>query len=312
MIQPLSLGAALKERYRIEQVIGCGGTGWVYRCRDEASGRQAAVKEAALPSCCRVCRSVCPSGDANGAQWFDSLKKRMKAEAALFRKHLDFPELLRIFDCFEENNTVYIVMELIEGETLRAYIRRGVSLLEEDVRVFGVLLLRAVKRLHGEGLLHLDISPENIMIAESVKLIDFGAVGRAKEKRRESIWVREGYSPPEQYSRQAVLDFQTDLYAVGAVLYETLTGVRPPPGRSRADGRTLAEPKELRRDISDDLNRVLIKAMAICPEDRYQSAEEMERALLIGNDAREQIKRVLLAEGAASLVLALAAVLTGL
>ena len=124
--------------------------------------------------------------------------------------------------------------------------------------------------------------------------------------------MREGYSPPEQYSRQAVLDFQTDLYAVGAVLYETLTGVRPPPGRGRDDGRTLAEPKELRRDISDDLNRVLIKAMAICPEDRYQSAEEMERALLIGNDAVEQIKRVLMAEGAASLVLALAAVLTGL
>ena len=311
MIQPLSLGAALKERYRIEQVIGCGGTGWVYRCRDEASGRQAAVKEAALPSCSRVHRSVLPSGDANGAQWFDSLKKRMKAAAALFREHLDYPELLRIFDYFEENNTVYIVMELIEGETLRAYIRRGVSLSEEDVRVLGVLLLRAVKRLHGEGLLHLDISPENIMIAESVKLIDFGAVSRAKEKRRDSIWVREGYSPPEQYSRQAVLDFQTDLYAVGAVLYETLTGVRP-PGRSRADGRTLAEPKELRRDISDDLNRVLIKAMAICPEDRYQSAEEMERALLTGNDAGEQIKRVLLAEGAASLVLALATVLTGL
>ena len=80
----------------------------------------------------------------------------------------DCPELLRLYDYFEENNTVYVVMELMEGIPLRTYILRGLRLTEEDVRVVGLLLLKAVKVLHNAGLLHLDISPDNIMIADTI------------------------------------------------------------------------------------------------------------------------------------------------
>lgn len=223
----------------------------------------------------------------------------------------DCPELLRLYDYFEENNTVYVVMELMEGIPLRTYILRGLRLTEEDVRVVGLLLLKAVKVLHNAGLLHLDISPDNIMIADTIKLIDFGAVGKEGEKRKGSLWVRNGYSPPEQYSRQAILDCRTDLYAVGAMLYEILTGVRPPASLLRIDDDTLAAPQKLRGDISDDMNQILLKAMAIRPEDRYQSADEMEEALLRGSDAGEQIKKALLAEAAAVLVLSMTILLMG-
>lgn len=108
----------------------------------------------------------------------------MKAEAELLNGQANCPELLRLYDYFEENNTVYVVMELMEGIPLRTYILRGLRLTEEDVRVVGLLLLKAVKVLHNAGLLHLDISPDNIMIADTIKLIDFGAVGKAGRKEK--------------------------------------------------------------------------------------------------------------------------------
>ena len=310
-MQPLPAGVKLKDRYRVERTLGYGGTGWVYRCCDETSGQRVAVKEAALPSCSRFRLEVCPSGGSGDSKRFDSVKKEMKAEAELMNGQADCPELLRLYDYFEENNTVYVVMELMEGIPLRTYILRGLRLTEEDVRVVGLLLLKAVKVLHNAGLLHLDISPDNIMIADTIKLIDFGAVGKAGEKRKGSLWVRNGYSPPEQHARQAILDCPTDLYAVGAVLYEILTGVRPPVSLLRIDDDTLAAPQELRGDISDDMNQILLKAMAVRPEDRYQSAGEMEGALLRGSDAGEQIKKALLAEAAAVLVLAVTILLMG-
>lgn len=310
-MQPLPSGVKLKDRYRVERALGYGGTGWVYRCCDESSGQRVAVKEAAPSFCSRRHLKVCSSRGASDSKRFDSVKKEMKAEAELLNGQANCPELLRLYDYFEENNTVYVVMELMEGIPLRTYILRGLRLTEEDVRVVGLLLLKAVKVLHNAGLLHLDISPDNIMIADTIKLIDFGAVGKAGEKRKGSLWVRNGYSPPEQYSHQAILDCRADLYAVGAVLYEILTRVRPPASLLRMDDDTLTAPQQLRGDISDDMNQVLLKAMAVRPEERFQSAGEMEGALLRGSDAGEQIKKALLAEAAAVLVLAVTILLMG-
>lgn len=145
-MQALAAGKILNNRYRVKSVIGCGSTGYVYQCEDFLLEKDRAIKEAL------------------------TAKERLKAEAKLLIEISNNPHVVRIIDYFEENSAAYMVMELIEGRILRDYMRHGLYLTEEMIRIVSWQLLIPLKALHKKGFVHLDVCPDNMIISDRVNL----------------------------------------------------------------------------------------------------------------------------------------------
>lgn len=314
----LQAGTVLNNKYTVRRILGHGGVGIVYECREIKSGCLFAVKEVFPSFCERYGREVkvgvrqglsdideewSDSKDYSMKEKFEQLKRNLKEKASVISKLSDYPEVTTFIDFFEENNTVYMVMELLQDYTLTHYIRRGVNLSEVQIREIGILLIRAVKLLHANGLLHMDICPDNIIVGDRMRLIDFDAVKQIGENCGGEAYIifRKSYSPPEQYDKANRIGKYTDLYAVGAVLYELTTGKKVPDALSRIREDTLIEPKRIRRDISDDLNYIIMKALFLKSEKRFQDAEEFERALIRDGNAVQKMREMWIRFGIISL-----------
>jgi len=266
----LERGTLLHKRYRIVEILGQGGMGSVYRAVDENLGVDVAVKENLFAS--------------------DEYARQFRLEAVLLA-NLRHPHLPRVTDHFViDNQGQYLIMDYIEGEDLRQRMERAGSISEQEALLIGVAMCDALEYLHTRkpSVIHRDVKPGNVRIAPDghIYLVDFGLAKLVKGSQATTTGARAmtpGYSPPEQYGT-ARTDPRTDVYSLGATLYAALTGVIPEDGLARAmDNVELTPLRKRNPAITRKLAAAIEKAMAVHPEDRYQSAEEFKQALVTTN-----------------------------
>ena len=294
----LTDGTALENgRYEIRTTLGNGGFGITYKAWDYRLQRFVAIKEF-FPDGFAY-RDAGQSREVRciqDAQTFQHGKHRFQKEAQLLAK-LDFSHIVRVHDSFEENNTGYIVMEYINGETLSRYVRRTGPMTAAYLRELFLPLLRDLDAVHRAGMLHRDISPDNIMVTTDygqLKLIDFGTakdLTRVNEKTMgysvsQSV-VRMNYSPLEMFS-SVEKQPSSDIYSLCATMYFCLTGTEPPSSMDRAFDDTLKLPSGL-NGHDRNLEKVILKGMSLKPDGRYASAEELIQAL--SGQTKERIPR---------------------
>ena len=214
---------------------------------------------------------------------FEDNKKRFLQEArvlAMFNEK-DNEGVVIVKDHFEENNTAYIVMEYLDGQTLKEMVKKSKFSFDQVKNLFEPVC-HALTKIHQFGVVHLDVSPDNIMVMEGnrAKLLDFGGAKTIGAKDdHDIIAFKRGYAPPEQYMENGRIGQWTDVYATAATMYYCLTGVKPIDSMERKAGAELDKPSKLGAKISPAMEAVILKAMDIDPNNRYQTMEEFWDAL---------------------------------
>ncbi len=281
MSQTLSVGAILRDRYRIIELVGQGGMGAVYKAEDlRLSGRVCAVKEI-LPEL------ISSPGMEEQAH------TQFYREASILAR-LDHPNLPKVSDFFNQDGREYLVMDFVPGQDLRQLMeearRRDTFLPEETVLAWAKQLCEALTYLHTQEppVLHRDIKPSNIKLTPRalVKLVDFGLVKLLQPDESRTVTVVQGrgtaaYTPLEQYGGDTGhTDVRSDIYSLGATLYHLLTGQTPADAKQRfLKPGTLIPPRDINAQISPRTERAILSALAQHPDDRPATAEAL-RALL--------------------------------
>jgi serine/threonine protein kinase len=281
----LPQGVLLQGRYLIGRILGVGGFGITYLALDTQTKTRCAVKEY-FPKQLAVRESGC-TVRANGTATTRSFThgiSMFKNEAETLMKFRGEPLIVQVRDSFQENQTVYFVMEHLDGVNAKALLRSmdGKLPLELSLQILKSVI-KALEAIHAQGLLHRDVSPENIFVTRSgqVKLIDFGAtryfVGEIS--RSLSVILKPGFAPPEQYSSKGHQGPWTDIYALAASFYYLVSGVGVPEAPDRLAGRPLRQLCEIEPSISPQLSGVLDTALALDFRYRYQTVQQFGEAL---------------------------------
>lgn len=293
----LKPGVILKERYKIEEVIGAGGFGITYRAWDPLLQSYVAIKEyypSGIATRSADSSKVCvPVGQEQ--REYHRGKIRFLKEAQDVARFRSEPNIVSIYDYLEENDTAYMVMEYLHGCTLKQYIREHGGRLDTDhILHICLSVLDALAVVHKAGMIHRDISPENIFICEdlTVKLIDFGAAKQVylDGEQTMSVVLKPGYAPPEQYAKKDKQGLWTDIYALGATLYFAATGEKPEESFGRVLEDTIKPVCEVNPEIPRAMSQVIMRAMSVKIEDRYQTVEAMREALLAGEGQNAQME----------------------
>lgn len=289
----LKPGVILKERYKIEEVIGAGGFGITYRAWDPLLQSYVAIKEyypSGIATRSADSSKVCvPVGQEQ--REYHRGRIRFLKEAQDVARFQSEPNIVSIYDYLEENDTAYMVMEYLHGCTLKQYIREHGGRLDTDhILHICLSVLDALAVVHKAGMIHRDISPENIFICEdlTVKLIDFGAAKQVylDGEQTMSVVLKPGYAPPEQYAKKDKQGPWTDIYALGATLYFAATGEKPEESFGRVLEDTIKPVCEVNPEIPRAMSQVIMRAMSVKIEDRYQTVE----ALLAGEGQNAQME----------------------
>ena len=293
----LKPGVILKERYKIEEVIGAGGFGITYRAWDPLLQSYVAIKEyypSGIATRSADSSKVCvPVGQEQ--REYHRGRIRFLKEAQDVARFQSEPNIVSIYDYLEENDTAYMVMEYLHGCTLKQYIREHGGRLDTDhILHICLSVLDALAVVHKAGMIHRDISPENIFICEdlTVKLIDFGAAKQVylDGEQTMSVVLKPGYAPPEQYAKKDKQGPWTDIYALGATLYFAATGEKPEESFGRVLEDTIKPVCEVNPEIPRAMSKVIMRAMSVKIEDRYQTVEAMREALLAGEGQNAQME----------------------
>ena len=293
----LKPGVILKERYKIEEVIGAGGFGITYRAWDPLLQSYVAIKEyypSGIATRSADSSKVCvPVGQEQ--REYHRGRIRFLKEAQDVARFQSEPNIVSIYDYLEENDTAYMVMEYLHGCTLKQYIREHGGRLDTDhILHICLSVLDALAVVHKAGMIHRDISPENIFICEdlTVKLIDFGAAKQVylDVEQTMSVVLKPGYAPPEQYAKKDKQGPWTDIYALGATLYFAATGEKPEESFGRVLEDTIKPVCEVNPEIPRAMSQVIMRAMSVKIEDRYQTVEAMREALLAGEGQNAQME----------------------
>src|SRR6187401_2408673 len=275
---PLTAGTRLGS-YEIVDLLGAGGMGEVYRARDPRLGREVAIKVL--------------SGRLAGDP--DSLARFEREATSVAR--LSHPNILSIYEFAPDASTVFVVMELVDGETLRSKLAGG-PLPSRRAVAYALQIARGMAAAHGRGIVHRDLKPENVMITrdDHVKILDFGLAkpfdSADPEKTRSATVATSagtvlgtfGYMAPEQV-RGLGVDHRADMFAFGSVLYEMLSGERAFKGETAADTMTAIltkDPPDLdvaRLSMSPSLDRIVRRCLEKAPDLRFQSANDLAFAL---------------------------------
>lgn len=293
----LKPGVILKERYKIEEVIGAGGFGITYRAWDPLLQSYVAIKEyypSGIATRSADSSKVCvPVGQEQ--REYHRGRIRFLKEAQDVARFQSESNIVSIYDYLEENDTAYMVMEYLHGCTLKQYIREHGGRLDTDhILHICLSVLDALAVVHKAGMIHRDISPENIFICEdlTVKLIDFGAAKQVylDGEQTMSVVLKPGYAPPEQYAKKDKQGPWTDIYALGATLYFAATGEKPEESFGRVLEDTIKPVCEVNPEIPRAMSQVIMRAMSVKIEDRYQMVEAMREALLAGEGQNAQME----------------------
>lgn len=289
----LKPGVILKQRYKIEEVIGAGGFGITYKAWDPLLQAHVAIKEyypSGVATRSSESSKVCVPVESEKKEYHRGLIRFLK-EAQDVARFQSEPNIVSIYDYLEENDTAYMVMEYLHGCTLRQYISEHGGKLSQDFLVHVCLSVAdALIVVHEAGMIHRDISPENVFVCEdlTIKLIDFGAARQVYFDREQtvSVMLKPGYAPPEQYAKKDKQGPWTDIYALGATLYYAATGEKPEESISRVLEDTVEAPDKRNSELPHFLSHVIMKAMSVKIEDRYQSAGELREDILFCADKK--------------------------
>ena len=268
-------------RYTIEGVLGQGGFGITYLGIDELHEKKVAIKEFFPQGI--VTRNieyqdtvtVTFVGEKDN---YEKGKERFLKEARTMAKFSKDEGIVKALDFFEINNTAYIVMEYLEGITLKQYLRENQRIAPEDLIELLVPLIESLDEIHSQGMIHRDISPDNIMVLPDgrIKLMDFGAARDYTEfgEKSLSIVLKPGYAPPEQYQTHGVQGPWTDIYALCATMYKCITGENPPDAIERVMDDSLKKISEFGIVIPLQEEAAIIKGMSVSAKDRYQDIKD--------------------------------------
>ncbi len=277
----LPAGSVLKQRYVLGRVLGDGGFGITYIGYDKALKRKVAVKEFFPNECVTRQKgdtTVTPLSGERGERYKNGLKS-FQEEAQRLANLGSIEGVVNVYDVFADNGTAYIVMEYLSGDTVSQMVERSRVLGFGKTMNIIVPVLRSLVKIHQAGIIHRDVSPQNIIRTKEGKivLIDFGAARQNSFSMSKSVSIilKQGYAPIEQYDNKLEQNTWTDVYAVAATMYYMLTGVTPDFANSRLLEDTLAPVSELREGLPPQLDDILKKALAVRPEDRTQTAQEL-------------------------------------
>ena len=282
----LPMGTILAGNYLVGRVLGQGGFGITYVGWDIALERKVAIKEY-YPS-----GQVSRNPGSRGLTWYTSVQSQQAKqngtqmflkEARKMSKVDDIPNVVRVRDLFQENETAYIVMDFVEGETLKARLEKTGPLPWEQAKGIFLPAIQAMEQVHQAGLVHRDISPDNLMLTPDgkVKILDLGAAKDLSVNNGASSMqvAKGGFSPFEQYTQRGSSGPWTDVYAMAATVYYTLTGKLPPVATDRVVEDTISWEEPGLKALSAQALEALQKAMVISAKNRMQSMEELEKGL---------------------------------
>lgn len=260
------IGKILDDRYEIIELIGSGGMANVYKALCHRLNRYDAVK---------IMR------DETAAN--TELRRRFRAESQAVAM-LSHPNIVSVYDVSHSDDVEYIVMELIDGITLKQYLQKKSVLDPSEVLDFTIQTAKALEHAHSKGIIHRDIKPQNIMLLKDgmIKVADFGIASlenTIEENNGETVGSVH-YIAPEQ-ARGEAPDARSDIYSLGIVMYEMLTGKLPYVGNSDVEvavkhmNTDPVTPRDIVPSIPEELERICLKAMNSNIDERYQSASEM-------------------------------------
>lgn len=314
-------GTELAGRYVLGKVLGEGSFGITYIGWDTYMDFPVAIKEY-FPSemvsrdvICGTGNSVYLYENSRKNRYDDDLKKFLN-EARCLSRFNDVKGIVSVLDFFYENNTAYIVMQYIDGVSVKEYVDKNGKIPGEKVLETIEPVLLALDQVHRTGIVHRDISPDNIMIKKdgSLVLIDFGAarMRNIDNTKTMTVMFKRGFSPEEQYRYKGRWGAYTDVYSISATMYFMMTGTPPTDSVIRAlgdDMPSLVSMKDLK--ISMRQKKAVMKGMAVSARNRWQSVGELYEALYRGDDVENLWKNRKKGKRAAVLVCLIAAV-TGL
>jgi formylglycine-generating enzyme required for sulfatase activity len=271
----------LHHRYQITRTIGQGGFGITYEAYDETLDTKVCIKELFVSGQnTRGANNSVLSQDVKDFS-FEDFVGRFIAEARQLARFSQ-PNIVSVRDIFPANGTAYMVMEYIEGQTLKQYVAGKGSLTTEQALPVFNQLLDAVETVHNAGMLHRDIKPDNIMIGAKNRLvlIDFGSARSFIEGKTSthSTILTPGYAPIEQYGSKKQRGAYTDIYSLGATLYFMLTGSKPMDATDRYS-EEMPAPHKLNPKISEQLGSAVMLAMEMKTEDRFQSVIDFRNGI---------------------------------
>ncbi len=284
----LKPGCKIWGRYIIGKVLGMGGFGITYKAYDIRLSNIVAIKEffpQSLVSRIPGEQKVRVFSGEKQESYKNHLAKFME-EARNLAKFTGEEHIVNVLDFFEENGTAYIIMEFLDGITLKQHlVNSGGKLPVEKAVQYETELLKALSAIHNKGIIHRDISPDNIYILANgnLKVLDFGAARFALEEGSDlsqSVVVKKGYAPPEQYRKNMKQGKWTDIYAAGATLYKMITGQTPEESIERAEKDSLKRPSQTGIALDAAVDKTVMKSMALKPELRFKNAEDMLNSLL--------------------------------
>ncbi len=293
----LPFGTLLNEKYLLGRVLGQGGFGITYLAFDTLLERKLAVKEYFPRDYCyrdKGDSSISIYSGSTRSQYDYGLNKFLDEAKtlAMFDGH---PNIIAVKDFFKVNGTAYLVMNYLEGYTLKQYLQHKNAVLSFKQTLDIMLpVMDALSYVHEEGLLHRDVSPDNIFITSkgTIILLDFGAARHAlgENAKNLSIILKAGYAPEEQYRSSGKQGPWTDIYAVAATMYQVITGQMPPESLDRLDTDHLVSPSRLGADITSPAESALLKALAVKSRDRYQTINDFREALWNDTPIQKEIE----------------------
>ena len=318
-------GTILADRYILGRSVGSGGFGIVYSAWDLKLETIVAVKEFYVSRLVTRAPGLKNLIVAKKSQEeFDYRKARFLAEAKNMAKFGSHKSIPNVFEFFEENDTAYIVMELLQGIALNDYLNQSAAKVDTE---FALMIANEVGNalisLHEQNIFHRDVAPDNIYICSNkeikIKLMDLGAA-KLEDNTDDviDIILKPGYSPVEQYDNSKNIGPWTDIYALGATLYTMLTGVKPDESTNRKIKDEVVPPNEINPLVSENLSNAIMKAMALERHLRFKNVPDFlsaingERKIIpIEKEKKRKSIRRFAGITAACLILIIGAVLVG-
>ncbi len=284
--EQLRPGTVLQDKFIVGKALGAGGFGNTYIGWNKLLLCKVAIKEFFPGQLCRRQEdgvTVCAK-DERTAPHFRAGLQRFLEEARSVANLQDIKGVVSIYTFFEANGTGYIVMEYLEGMDVKTILKHSGDKQDyEWSRRVILTVLHTLRDIHKRGVLHRDIAPDNIFVTKEgvIKLIDFGAARHASDlaNMRSEVILKQGYAPIEQYSKTAPQGPYTDLYAVAALFYRMMTGMKPLPANERVQSDSLIPPSQMGITMPEQAEMAMMCCLNIQPQYRLQSADDFMEAL---------------------------------
>lgn len=296
----------LHEKYQIKKVLGQGGFGITYLAYDQTLQQNVAIKEYFPVKIVRRLGNTLREGqgeyelsatamvypqNSQEEKYLNGMKNFLEEAQVLFGK-FDVEGLAAVKDYFEENGTAYIVMEYLSGPTLQEYEKEHKGKIsEKQAEILLEPVINALAYIHSIGIVHCDISPDNLIFNKEgqLKLIDFGAA-KNKKKEKEEQYCKGGYTAPEQYLEKEFIGPWSDVYSLCAVWYEMLTGIKVPPAVERLQKDRLKN-MTMASEVSEQTNNILKKGLSLEIQKRYFSVLNLSCDIKSNMESKEEITK---------------------